>query len=52
MKLYNITIEVDGVDTTSRWSGYTAQIAIAQAFLYYAQNGARSTKVLEIYEIA
>jgi hypothetical protein len=48
MNLYQITIEVDGIDKTARWSGYTAQMAIAQCFLYEAQNGARSIKVIII----
>lgn len=51
MKLYSITVEVDGVEKTARWSGYTEQIAIAQCFLYEAQNGARSLKVLEVIEL-
>jgi hypothetical protein len=48
MNLYQITVEVDGIDKTARWSGYTEQVAIAQCFLYEAQNGARSIKVIEI----
>jgi hypothetical protein len=63
MKLYKITIEIDISNedsheykvyrgqNTSNWSGYNEQTAIAQAFLYHAQNGARELKVIEIIEI-
>jgi hypothetical protein len=51
MKLYKITVEIDGEEKTARWSGYTEQVAIAQCFLCEAQNGARAIKVLEIIEL-
>jgi hypothetical protein len=51
MKRYSIVLEVDGVETTQQWSGYTEQVAIAQAMLCNAQNGARSVIVKDITEI-
>ena len=51
MKRYSIVLEVDGVETTQQWSGYTEQVAIIQAMLYNAQNGARSVKVIDITNI-
>ena len=51
MNTYKITLEVDGIEKEAQWSGYTEQVAIAQCFLYEAQNGARSLKVLEIHRI-
>lgn len=55
MKDYTITMATDDPvyngEITARWSGYGEQSAIAQAMLYYAQNGSRSLKVLEIKEI-
>lgn len=54
MKTYKITILItlDGVpDTyTSQWSGWDERTAISQAFLHYAQMGARELKVLDITE--
>lgn len=44
MNTYQITFEVDGEEKTERWSGYTDQMAIAQAYLSHAQNGARELK--------
>lgn len=51
MNLYEIIAEVDGEDKRARWSGYTEQMAIAQCFLYEAQNGARSIKLIEVIQI-
>lgn len=48
MQEFKITMAVDGEEQTSNWSGYGEQSAIAQAMLYYAQNGARNLKVIEI----
>lgn len=48
---YSIVLEIDGTETIQRWSGYTEQVAIAQAMLYNAQNGARSVKVVDITNI-
>ena len=51
MNTYKIELEVNSEAKTSRWSGYTEQVAIAQCFLYEAQNGARELKVLSITEV-
>lgn len=51
MNTYKITMMVDDEERTSHWGGYTEQVAIAQAFLYEAQRGARSLKVIEIQEV-
>lgn len=55
MKTYSITLLVilEGIpdEHVSRWCGWTEQVAIAQAFLSYAQRGARELKVLDIIEI-
>ena len=51
MNTYNITIEVDDAEKTSRWCGYDEQVAIAQCFLHEAYQGARSIKVLGIVDI-
>ncbi len=51
MKLYLITLEVDKEEKEARWSGYSEQVAIAQCFLYEAQNGARELKVISIKKI-
>lgn len=52
METYRITIETDqpeyGGEVKENWSGYGEQGAIAQAFLYHTQNGARALKVKEI----
>lgn len=48
MNTYKITLLVDNEEVISLWDGYTEQVAIAQAFLYHAQNGARKLEVLEI----
>lgn len=48
MNTYKITLLVDNEERTENWSGYTEQVAIAQAFLSHAQNGARKLEVLEI----
>lgn len=50
MKTYKITLLIDNEETTQSWSGYTEQMAIAQCFLYHAQNGARKLEVLSIIE--
>ncbi len=44
MDLY---IDYNG-EHTANWNGYNEQQAIAQAFLYYAYQGARELKVLNI----
>jgi hypothetical protein len=56
MENYLINFEVkrengDTENMQSRWSGYGEQSAIAQAFLYEAQNGAREIKVLSTNKI-
>lgn len=51
MKLYKITIEIDGMEKVARWSGYNDQCAIAQCFLFEAQNGALNIKVLEVIDL-
>lgn len=54
MNTYKIELSIKKSDETSftnkqdRWYGYTEQMAIAQAFLYHAQAGARSIEVLSI----
>ena len=48
MQEYTINLLVDGEQTTANWSGYDEQVAIAQCFLYHAQNGARKLEVLNI----
>lgn len=48
MNTYKITLKVDGNEIDQNWSGYTEQQAIAQAFLYHGQAGARSVEVLSI----
>lgn len=50
MNNYSIVLEIDGEETTQRFSGYTEQVAIAQAMLYNGQNGARSVIVKDITE--
>ncbi len=50
MREYNINILVDGEEYLSSWSGYTETVAIAQAMLYHAQNGARKIEIIDIYE--
>lgn len=54
MKSYKITMKTDDPvyngEHTTNWSAYGEQQAIAQAMLYYAQNGSRELKVLEINE--
>lgn len=55
MNTYKITMATDDPvyngEMTSNWYGYTEQVAIAQAMLYYAQNGSRKLEVLEISEV-
>ena len=55
MKTYKITLELDlaeyNGEHTANWSAHNEQQAIAQAALYYTQNGARELKVLEISEV-
>jgi hypothetical protein len=48
MNTYNIELKIDGVEHTERWSGWTEQVAISQAFLSHAQAGARAIEVLSI----
>lgn len=52
MESFKITIATDDPnysgEVTANWDGYGEQNAIVQAFLYHAQNGARSLKVLSI----
>lgn len=54
MNTYKIELSIKKSDETSftnrqdRWCGYDEQMAIAQAFLYYAQAGARGIEVLSI----
>jgi len=48
MNTYNITLLIDGTEYTQRWSGYTEQVAISQAFLSLSQQGARAIEVLSI----
>ncbi len=52
MNTYNIELNIKTIDDnftmTQKWSGYTEQQAIAQAFLYHAQAGARAIEVLSI----
>lgn len=48
MKTYKIELRFDGHVQTETWSHYDEQGAIAQAFLYHAQQGARSIEVLSI----
>ncbi len=53
MKTFKITIQMDlyidyNGEHTANWNGYNEQQAIAQAFLYYAYQGARELKVLNI----
>lgn len=52
MNTYNIELKIktlnDEFTLTQQWSGYTEQGAIAQAFLYQAQAGARAIEVLSI----
>lgn len=55
MKKYKITIKLDDPvyngEVSAHWNGYSEQSAIAQAFLYYTQNGSRELKVLSIEEV-
>lgn len=51
MKNYSITLIVDQEETQTRSFGYTETVAIAQAFLSFAQQGARELKVLEIHRV-
>lgn len=51
MNTYSIVLEIDGEEITQRFSGYTEQVAIAQAMLYNGQNGARSVVVKDTTEI-
>lgn len=52
MQTFKITMQTDDPvyngEHTSNWHGYGEQSAIAQAMLYYAQNGSRSLKVVSI----
>lgn len=48
METYKITMEIDGEERTTRWSGYGEASAIAQAMLSFALDGARSLRVIEI----
>lgn len=51
MNTYKIEMVVNGEEKQSHWSGYTEQVAIAQAFLSEAQQGAREIKILSIKEV-
>lgn len=48
MNDYTINILLESGEYTETWSGYDEKTAIAQCFLYHAQNGAREIKVLSI----
>ena len=52
MNTYKIELHIKTIDKeytmTERWSGYTEQGAIAQAFLYYGITGARAIEVLSV----
>lgn len=50
METFKLVISVDKEEVIAKWSGYGAQSAIAQAFLYYAQNGAKELHVLTVEE--
>jgi hypothetical protein len=57
MNTYEIEMEVKvwgeftPENKIQRWSGYTEQVAIAQAFLSEAQQGAREIKIINIKEV-